>query len=182
MTSLSPGKRCQMPTPLVDPHHAPALHLCRAASATLATAIVLVVPVALSSGALAAPTPGNLSGVFRSEVESSRSQSSCKPLQYNHVVEQAAAVVNKSTVDYLDHNSNQVPIADPKAGLKDLGFPVGKTKLLLGADEDYRLAMKGAILEGYAALADCSYTDFATDVRRDGVSGKTLVLALLTGP
>jgi hypothetical protein len=111
-----------------------------------------------------------------------RAGTSCPPLNYNPVVEKAAAIINKSTDDYIDHISTYQPITDPMPGLKDLGYGGNKAALLQGALSNEADAIKGALLEGHAAIPDCSYTDLGIDVRRNEDTDNLLVVYLLAGP
>jgi hypothetical protein len=110
-----------------------------------------------------------------------RAGTSCPPLNYNPVVEKAAAIINKSTDDYIDHISTYQPITDPMPGLKDLGYGGNKVALLQGALSNEADAIKGALLEGHAAIPDCSYTDLGIDVRRNEATDNLLVVYLLAG-
>jgi hypothetical protein len=110
-----------------------------------------------------------------------RAGTSCPPLNYNPVVEKAAAIINKSTDDYIDHISTYQPITDPIPGLKDLGYGGNKAALLQGALSNEADAIKGALLEGHAAIPDCSYTDLGIDVRRNEATDNLLVVYLLAG-
>jgi hypothetical protein len=110
-----------------------------------------------------------------------RAGTSCPPLNYNSVVEKAAAIINKSTDDYIDHISTYQPITDPMPGLKDLGYGGNKVALLQGALSNEADAIKGALLEGHAAIPDCSYTDLGIDVRRNEATDNLLVVYLLAG-
>lgn len=110
-----------------------------------------------------------------------RAGTSCQPLSYNPVVEKAAAIINQSTDDYIDHISTYQPITDPMPGLKDLGYGGNKAALLQGALSNEADAIKGALLQGHAAIADCSYTDLGIDVRRNEATDNVLVVYLLAG-
>jgi hypothetical protein len=102
-------------------------------------------------------------------------------LNYNPVVEKAAAIINQSTDDYIDHLSTYQPITDPMPGLKDLGYGGNKAALLQGALSNEADAIKGALIQGHAAIPDCSYTDLGIDVRRNEDTDNLLVVYLLAG-
>lgn len=119
---------------------------------------------------------------LRDAVTSARGGASCGPLQYNDVVAHVADIINKSTDDYLDHTATRVPISDPLQGLKDLGYGGSKTYLLQGANESGAIAIKAALLQGYDAILDCSYTDFGVSMRRNVATGYALTVVVLARP
>lgn len=145
-------------------------------ASALVIVMVLSTGLSLAPSALADPTAN-----LRNAVASARGGTSCGPLRYNPVVEQAAEVINRSTDDYLNHTATRIPILDPLEGLKDLGYGGTKAYLLQGADRSDALAIKGALLEGYAAIPDCSYTDFGVSARRNETTGYNLVSSVLAG-
>lgn len=118
---------------------------------------------------------------LKDAVASARGGTSCGPLSDNPVVEQAARIINQSTDDYVEHTARHVPITDPLPGLKDLGYGGDKAVLLQGARPNEADAIKGMLLEGYAAIPDCSYTDFGVDVRRNETTGYSLISVVLAG-
>jgi hypothetical protein len=143
---------------------------------------LMVVITFMCSGFLLAPraladSAADLTGA----VLAARSGTSCKPLSDNPVVGRVAAIINKSTDDYLEHVATQVPLADPLPGLKDLGYPGDKAVVLQGARPNEADAIKGMLLEGFAAIPDCSYSDFGVDVRRNESTGYSLVSVVLAG-
>jgi hypothetical protein len=144
----------------------------------------VVIVTALTSGVWLAPSAlADSAANFRKAVVSARSGTSCGPLRDNSVVEQVAETINRLSDNYINHNATQVPIEDPQAGLKDLGYDGNKGKLFQGAattsDAD---AIKGALIEAYAAIPDCSYTDFGVSLRRNETSGYNLTVLVLAGP
>lgn len=147
-----------------------------AASAPVVTAVLSAV-ISLAPSALA-----DSAANFKDAVASARGETACGPLRYNAVVEQAAEVINRSTDDYLNHAATHVPIDDPLKGLKDLGYPGTRAILLRGNSRSEALAIKGALLEGYVAIPDCSYTDFGSSVRRNEATGYFLTSLVLAGP
>jgi hypothetical protein len=145
-------------------------------------ASALVIVMVLSTGLSLAPSAlADPAANLRDAVASARGGTSCGPLRYNPVVEQVARVINRSTDDYLNHTATRVPIPDPLDGLKDLGYGGTKAYLLQGADRSDALAIKGALLEGYAAIPDCSYTDFGVSMWRNETTGYNLVSSVLAG-
>ena len=146
---------------------------------------VVVIVTILSTGVLLAPSafadPMANSNI-RNAVASARSGTSCGPLRYNSVVAQVAEIINRSTDDYLNHTATQEPPEDPQPGLQDLGYGGNKSKLLAGAGKNEADAIKGALIEGYAAIPDCSYTDFGVSMRRNESRGYDLSSVVLAGP
>ena len=144
-----------------------------------APAIVTVV----AAGLVLAPTArADSEANVRDAVASARSGTPCGSLRSNPVVEQVAQIINRSTDDYLDHAATRVPIADPLEGLKVLGYRGTKAYLLQGAAKTDADAIQGAILEGYAAIPDCSYTEFGVSMRRNETTGNNLTSVVLAGP
>jgi hypothetical protein len=162
-----------------------------------ASAMVLV---AIFSAATSQAPPALADPVanFRNAVATARSGSGCGPLRYNSVVEQAADISLRSLVDYIKHTATRVPVEDPLPGLKTLGYPGNKGKLLSGAAKNDADSIKGALLEGSVppastidtpkkmdphppAITDCSYTDFGVSMTRDETSGYYLSALVLAG-
>ncbi len=146
-------------------------------SGAAATLCIFFAGMWSAPSALAEPAP-DLQGA----VASLRSDASCKPLHYDPVVEQAAEIINRLTDDYVNHTARQEPVADPVPGLKDLGYHGNKGTTLQGAAKDDADAIKGMLLEGYAAIPDCSYTDFGISLRRNETTGYTFTSLVLAGP
>lgn len=146
-------------------------------ASVLVVTTVLFAVISLSPSALA-----DSAANFKDAVASARGETTCGPLRYTAVVEQAAEIINRSTDDYLSHVATSIPIDDPREGLKDLGYRGTKAILLRGNSKDEALAIKGALLEGYAAIPDCSYTDFGLSMRRNEATGYVLTSLVLAGP
>ncbi len=145
-------------------------------------ASALIVVTALSAGVSLAPSAvADPTTNFRDAVASARDETSCGHLQYNAVAEHVAEIINRSTDDYLNQVATRVPITDPLEGLKDLGYEGTKAYLLQGANESDANAIKGALLQGYAAIPDCSYTDFGVSLRRNERTGYILASVVLAG-
>jgi hypothetical protein len=105
------------------------------------------------------------------------------PLRYEPVLEQAAAIVTRTTNEYLSQSARAVPIdKDPVPVIRDLGYTGNTARLLLGAGKTDAEAIKGALLEGYSALVDCSYRDFGVNVSWNDAKKLYLTTALLAGP
>lgn len=153
----------------------------------------LVTVTVFSAGlALAPPAPADPVADVREAIMTARGETSCAPLRYDPLVEQAAEVFNRMSDDYLDHTATRVQnkdtrpgsIPDPLPGLKDLGYAGTKAYLLQGAHHSDALAIKGAVLQGYASrkISDCSFTDFGADMRRNERTGYNVVSVILAAP
>lgn len=131
---------------------------------------------------LAPAAPAEPDSGLQDAVASLRSGSACQPLHYDAVVEQAAEIINRLDDDYVNHTARQEPVSDPVPGLKDLGYHGKKGTALKGAAKNNADAIKGMLLEGYAAVPDCSYTDFGVSLRRNEATGYTFAALVLAGP
>jgi len=139
--------------------------------------------VFLSAGVLLAPTVhADPVSDIQDAVGSLRSGSSCPPLHHDPVVDQAAATITRVNAGYVNHTGTTEPVADVLPGLKDLGYGGNKATMLQGAAPDHGDSVKAMLLEGYATLRDCSYTDFGMDVRSDDTTGITYSVLVLAGP
>lgn len=150
----------------------------------MALGLILTAGLVLAPTALADPAAN-----LRDTMVSARGGTSCGPLHYNPVVEQAAQVYSRLTDEYLNFAGQRVPEGnvspgahvDPMPGLKDLGYRGSKAFLLQGAHQSEGGAIKGALLEGLAAnsFSDCSYTDFGVSMRRNDRTGYNLASVVL---
>jgi hypothetical protein len=116
-------------------------------------------------------------------VTAARSGAACGPLEYNPIAEHAAEIVNQSTLTYLDHTGENVPLDDqhPIALMKDLGVDTTTVMSLQGAGPNEADAIKGVLLEGYKAIPDCSYTEVGASRLYEDRSGQFLVVVILVG-
>lgn len=140
---------------------------------------------ALVVGALAVPAAvAGAATEIDQAVTVARGASSCGPLRHNAAVEKAADIVNRSTRAYLSHSSFDVPADDPQptAILRDLGIQTGNMISLQGTGRTTADAIKAALLQGYKAIPDCSYTDIGSSLLLEEQSGYVLVVAILVGP
>jgi hypothetical protein len=135
----------------------------------------------ITSLAVAPAAHADATTALKEAVTAARGGAAC-PLRSDPLVDQIADIVNKSTDEYLNQTATRVPIVDAQEGLKQLGYPGTKAYLLQGADKTDVLAIKGALLEGYDALPDCSYTDFGVSVKRNSATGFSLTAVVLAGP
>lgn len=144
---------------------------------------VAAVVAVVSAGSVVAPAAFADSVTnFKDAMATARGKTSCGRLHYNPIVKQAAEIVNKSSDAYINHTATHVPISDPLPGLQDLGYDGNKAALLQGAHRNVADAIKGALLEGHAAIPDCSYTDFGVNVMRNEATGYNMAVAVLAGP
>lgn len=117
---------------------------------------------------------------FRAAVLATR-PASCPPLRNDPLAEQTATLVNKSTSKFLDLAARAAPIPDPLPVLKDLGYGGDRAKMLQGAGFTDADAIKGALLQGFAALQDCSYTDFGVSLFLNDTSQRYVSVVVLAG-
>jgi hypothetical protein len=106
-------------------------------------------------------------------------------LRYDPTLERAADIVNRSSEAYFAMTSPVTP-ADSKPQplpiLKDLGSSAGRATLLQGASKTIGMDVKGAIVQGFATIPDCSYTEFGTSTIYSESTGYSMVVAVLAGP
>lgn len=150
-------------------------------------AAALLAALALAPTVAADPLSG-----LREAFAAARAGTSCEPLRYDPIVEQAARVFNEMTDDYLNHDATRVQnkdttpgsIPDPLPGLKTLGYSGTKAYLVQGAQQDQARAIKALLLQGQALnkISDCTYTDFGVDMRFNADSGYHLAAVVLATP
>lgn len=118
----------------------------------------------------------------------------CPALQPNQELKDLAQRANLSTDSYVLFHARSQPIGSPKGDilptLHQMGFNAGKAKMLTGyGDPDIAgtgygdveaEAIYGAILEGYSALPDCSYTRYGVDLLPNKAKGYALATVILT--
>jgi hypothetical protein len=140
---------------------------------------LVAMPILVGNLCLAPSAVADSAGNFRSGLISLRA-ASCAPLRSDPVVEEASGIVNRSIIRYLDHTARTVPVPDPLPVMKELGYGGKKAKMLQGAGRTDAEAIKGALVEGYAAIPDCAYTDYGLSVLQSestGLFSTVLVLA-----
>lgn len=146
------------------------------------TAVAVIMTLVSAGVSLAPSARADRALSLRDAVASVRGAASCGPLNYNSVVEQAAEISNQWTDDWIMHTATKMPNSDPLPALQDLGYRGTKAKLLSGAGRNEADAIKGALLEGYAAIPDCSYTEFGVSIQRNDTVGYDLTSIVLAGP
>ncbi|ORB30099.1 hypothetical protein [Mycolicibacterium parafortuitum] len=144
-----------------------------------AVAAALAVGAVIAPPAAADPYPP-LAGA----ISSARDGSSCGAPRYDAKAEHVAEIVNRSTFDYLNHTAENIPADDPHptAIARDVGIDGTRVMSLQGAGKVESDAIKGVVIEGYQALADCGYTDFGVSMLYEPVSGYHLAVVVLVGP
>jgi hypothetical protein len=147
--------------------------------------VALALGLAASGLAVAGgPAHADPGTVLDQALMSARAGTPCGQFGPDQQVAHAADIINRSTRDYLAQHADTVP-ADaqhPDAIVKDLGIPASKTFALLGAAQSPGDAIKGLLVQGFAAIPDCSYNRMGTSMIYDADSGYTLVTAVLVGP
>lgn len=137
----------------------------------------------LAPRALADPTLADPVATLKAALAASRAASSCPAFHDNAVVQHVAEVINKSSNDWLDNDTTHVPITDPLPGLKELGYGGSKGTMFGGASAKSQAdAIKGALLEGFARIPDCSYTDMGASMMFNQGSGENIITVVLAGP
>jgi hypothetical protein len=143
---------------------------------------VAIETIASAHITLAPPAVADAIDSLKAAVTASRAGSSCGPFRSDPVVDRVAEVINKSVNDWLDHTATHAPIEDPRPGLKELGYRGSKGVFVGGVSKKTDAdAIKGALLEGYDKIPDCSYTDLGVSMRRNEGSGFYLVALVLAG-
>lgn len=149
----------------------------RTARLVAAYTIVLIIDGGGLAVAAADPAPA-----LSDAVSQLRAGGQCGPLTHDPIADATAKVVNRSTDTYVSHNARHVPVSDALPIFHDLGGGGGKTHILRGAADNEADAIKGLILQGYAAIPDCSYTGFGTSMSRNPDAAKVLTAVVLVGP
>lgn len=150
------------------------LELCFAATA-FAVASLVVAPVATADA----------TDALRAAIPAARG-SICGPMRTDPLLDQAAAEINDSTDRYINFTARAVPFDDATPLLKDLGYPVTKSRILQGAASTAANSIKAALLQGSAptaigpaVLPDCSLNALGVDARYNAKKDVVLVTAVL---
>jgi len=154
----------------------------------MACVIQVLTGLALSVAPVSAADP---TGDLKSSVDSARG-GACPALQSEPILNQMAQRANLSTDSYIAFTSRSQPLGSPNAdlipALHQLGYNATKAKLLSGYGnpevEGYgdvsAKAVYGAVLQGYEALPDCSYTAVGVDLFTNPDKGYALATVILT--
>jgi hypothetical protein len=155
----------------------------------MACIVAAFVGLALSVAPVSAADP---TGQLKSSVDSARG-SSCPGFRSDPILNQLAQRTNFSTDSFVGFTTRSQPLGSPTAdmmpALQQLGYPATKAKVLSGygnpATEGYgdvvAKATYGAVLQGYEAIADCSYTAIGVDILNNTSKGYALATVILVG-
>jgi hypothetical protein len=141
----------------------------------LATTALTIVGVAVPPSAGADSTDS-----LRAAVAAARG-TACGPLRSDPVVDQAATEINETTDRWINNAARAVPETDALSPLKDLGYGGSKATILSGAAKTDGDAIKATILQGFAKLPDCSYTDFGVNALHNAKKDMILTTVVLAG-
>lgn len=147
--------------------------------AVVAVTVGVIVASVVSAEPAAQADPA---GDLQEAVAQVRSASSCGALNYHPLAAGAAEIFNEWTDEWLMHTATAMPNTDPVPALHHLGYGGSKGVLLAGAAHEYADAVEGALLQGYAKIPDCSYTDFGVSVWRNERTQYYLTAVVLAGP
>lgn len=140
-------------------------------------AAITVITVSLC----AAPTAvADASESLRSAVAAVRGMA-CGPLRSNPTVDQAAEAVNATTDRWINNTARATPETDALPLLKDLGYGGKVAKILSGAAKTDANAIKGVLIQGYAEIPNCGYTDFGVSALYNAKKDMTLTTIVLAG-
>jgi hypothetical protein len=128
--------------------------------------------------AVAPPAAADSTDSLRAAVAAARG-TACGPLRSDPVVDQAAEGINETTNKWIDHAARAVPEADALPVLKDLGYGGSKAAILSSAANDDGDAIKGLILQGFAKIPDCSYTDVGVSTMYNTTKDMILMTVVL---
>jgi hypothetical protein len=153
-------------------------------TATRVAVVTTMIATLVAAGTPSAPAANaDPAEYLRDALVQARAGSSCGPLNPDPIAERVAAIANQSYPEWLAHMSTTPPITDPLPGLRELGYTGNKGKFLGGVSKKTEAdAIKGVLLEGYAAIPDCSYTDYGVHMLWDEASGYTMAAVVLAGP
>jgi hypothetical protein len=96
------------------------------------------------------------------------------------VLNDVAQRATGETQSYIAHTARFEPFEDPMPVLHDLGYNAGKAKLLVGYGDIEAKAVHGAVLQGWQAIPDCSYTKYGINLL-DNDDGYVLAAVILAG-
>jgi hypothetical protein len=106
----------------------------------------------------------------------------CGPIRSDPLIDQVAAEINDSTDRWINFASRAVPEGDAMPLLQDLGYVgASKAKILSGSATDAGSSIKGALLQGFAILPDCSMTAYGVATKYNTRKDVVLVTAVLVG-
>jgi hypothetical protein len=133
---------------------------------------IAVVVLAMTICIAVAPMPSSSADApvdLQAQVDAARG--GCPPLQEDPVLTGVAQRANGETQSNIEHTARSLPFEDPMPVVHDLGYPAGKAKLFAGYGDVEAKAIRGAVLFGWEAIPDCSYTKYGVDVLDGSVAG-----------
>jgi hypothetical protein len=140
-----------------------------------------VTTAAILATALAPPSGADPTASLKSGVDAARGAAGCPPFQPDPVLDEVAQRANRETDSYLLHTARFTPFEDPMPVLRDLGYNTSKAKMLLGYGDVDAKAIRGLVIEGFAALPDCTYTKYGMDALSNDDDGYVLTSLVLAG-
>ncbi len=117
---------------------------------------------------------------LRSGVSSVRG-TACAPLRSDPAIDQAAAQINDTTDKYINNAARAIPETDALPVLKDVGYGGTKAVILSGAAATEANAVKAILLQGFADIPDCSYSDFGVSAMYNAKKDMILTTVVLAG-
>lgn len=139
-----------------------------------------VIASAFSNVSVAPSAAADTTDSLRAAVSAAGSPS-CSPRRSQPVIDEAAKEINETTDRWINFASRAVPETDALPVLKDLGFPATKAKILSGSAKNPADSIKATLLQGFADLPDCSYTDFGVSSMYNAKKDVELVTVVLAG-
>lgn len=106
---------------------------------------------------------------------------SCEPLRDDPIVAQAAYDINRSNDNWIDQKSRAVPAPDALPVLQDRGYQGSTAATLYGAGKTEADSIKALLLQGYAKIPDCSFSDIGVSVLQGNSAGWILSTVVLAG-
>lgn len=142
-----------------------------------------VAQIALTSVCLvgAPPAIADSTETLRAAVVATRGAACGPPLRSDPVIDQAATLINQTTDRWLNFASRAVPESEAMPILKDLGYGGSKATILSGAATSEADAIKATLLQGWAKIPDCSYTDFGVSTLYNTRKNMLLTTVVLAG-
>jgi hypothetical protein len=146
---------------------------------------VVAMTIAVAAMVFAPLSSADPTADLRSAVAAKRGQ--CSALQADPVLDQVAQRANLETQTYANHTARFQPLEDATPMLRQISYPAGKAKLLLGfanaekwSDPEEK-AIYGATLFGWETIPDCTYTRYGADVVTYSDTGNTTAAIVLAG-
>lgn len=146
----------------------------RPGTVILAIATTFIVALSLAAPSLADPTAD-----LTSSVQSARGR--CPSLQEDPALDEAAQRATRETDANIQHEAKFLPFEDAMPVLREMGYPTSKAKLLAGYGTEPAKAIRGAVLQGWEALPDCSYVKYGANALTNDSQGYVLTAVVLAG-